>query len=199
MIDEPMRANLFDEARHSEEALVRGLRTGDEGSLGVLYDRYATSVYSLVYKIVGDHTEAEDVVQDVFVQAWQRAARYDPSRGSLIAWLLVIARSRALDCLRARRARPDRYGVIDGASDQDGAWAEPFQYTAVLAAEQAVELQAALTALPLLQRLALEMAYYEGLTHAEIAGRLEQPLGTVKARIRLGIVKLRAAILGNPP
>ena len=168
---------------------------GDHDALAELYDRHARPIYSLALRILQDPSDAEDVVQEVFSQAWQQAGRYDPSRGAVAAWLLTVGRSRAIDRLRARRARPENLmderavlNVVDLGQTQD---------QQILSAEQIARVRAALDELPVLQRVAIELAYYEGLTHAEIAARLEQPLGTVKTRIRLALLKLRDGLAGT--
>jgi RNA polymerase sigma-70 factor (ECF subfamily) len=143
---------------------------------------------------VDDEGDAEDVVQDVFTQAWRQASRYDPSRGVVAAWLLVMARTRAIDKLRARRARSGPQGLEDERTMEELPSGDPDAATEMVGAEQARIVQRALGELPLLQRLAIELAYYEGLTQREIAERLEEPLGTVKTRIRLGLLKLREAL-----
>ena len=160
-----------------------------------LYDRHARPIYSLAMRILGDATEAEDIVQDVFSQAWTQAARYSASRGAVGAWLLTLARSRAIDRLRAKRARPGE--VSDERVAGQLVDAGPPVDSLVLSSEQVARVRAALDELPLLQRAAIELAYFEGLTHAEIADRLEQPLGTVKTRIRLAMLKLRDVLAGT--
>ena len=160
-----------------------------------LYDRHARPIYSLALRILGDATEAEDIVQEVFSQAWKQAARYNASRGAVGAWLLTLTRSRAIDRLRAKRARPG--DVSDERVAGQLVDAGPPADSLVLSSEQVARVRAALDELPLLQRAAIELAYYEGLTHAEIADRLEQPLGTVKTRIRLAMLKLRDVLAGT--
>ena len=160
-----------------------------------LYDRHARPIYSLALRILGDTTEAEDIVQEVFSQAWKQAARYNASRGAVGAWLLTLTRSRAIDRLRAKRARPG--DVSDERVADQLVDAGPPADLLVLSSEQVARVRAALDELPLLQRAAIELAYYEGLTHAEIADRLEQPLGTVKTRIRLAMLKLRDVLAGT--
>jgi RNA polymerase sigma-70 factor (ECF subfamily) len=187
-------ASLADERGADRIALERIAR-GDHDGLAALYDRHARPVYSLAFRILQDQGEAEDIVQDVFSQAWRQAARYDESRGPVAAWLFTLTRSRAIDRLRARRARPEpaaderqTANLVDPGVSPD---------LQLLSAEQIDRVRAALESLPALQRAAIELAYYEGLTHVEIASRLEQPLGTIKTRIRLALGKLRDSLAGT--
>ena len=181
-------------AAADQETLSR-LAAGDADALASLYDRYARPVYSLAYRVLSDPGEAEDLVQEVFAQVWRQAARYDARRGAVASWLMTITRTRAIDRIRARRARPDGVPVEPGRAEQMPDAGHP-QEQVVIATEQVARLRAALPQLPLVQRLAIELAFFEGLSHNEIAERLEQPLGTVKTRIRLGLLKLREAM--NP-
>ena len=173
---------------------LRRLAAGDGDAAARLYDRHARAIYSLALRIVNDEGDAEDVVQEVFAQAWRQAARYDASRGVVGAWLLMMARSRAIDKLRSARARPDSRGVDDPRAIDDMPAVLRDAPSRIIDAENARLARRALAELPLLQRLVIELAYYEGLTQREIADRLEQPLGTVKSRLRLGLLKLRDAL-----
>ncbi len=182
------------ESQAEDRECLRRLAAGDRDAAAPLYDRHARGVYSLVLRIVEDEADAEDVVQDVFTQAWRQAARYDASRGAVGAWLLMMARTRAIDKLRARRARSGPQPADDERAMELVPAGGPDIAQELVGAEQARQVQRALGELPLLQRLAIELAYYEGLTQREIAERLEEPLGTVKTRIRLGLLKLRQSL-----
>lgn len=195
VVDRWGSARGYTEDRAADQAALARMARGEGDAVAELYDRHARPIYSLALRILGDSTEAEDVVQDVFSQAWRQASTYSASRGAVAAWLLTLTRSRAIDRLRARRARPA--GVSDDRVADKLTDAGPAADSQVLSSEQVARVRAALDELPLLQRAAIELAYFEGLTHAEIADRLEQPLGTVKTRIRLGMLRLRDALAGT--
>ena len=195
VIDRSGSLRGWSEDRAADQAALARMAQGDGDAVAELYDRHARPIYSLALRILGDTTEAEDVVQDVFSQAWRQAARYNASRGAVGAWLLTLARSRAIDRLRARRSRP--VGATDDRAVGQVVDAAPPVDSQVLSSEHVARVRAALDELPMLQRAAIELAYFEGLTHAEIAARLEQPLGTVKTRIRLAMLKLRDALAGT--
>jgi RNA polymerase sigma-70 factor (ECF subfamily) len=173
---------------HADAGLVRRLAAGDMDAAGELYDRYAGQILALARRILRNEGDAEEVVQDVFSQAWRTARAFDASRGAVGAWLLVMARSRAIDRLRARQSRPDT--SHEGyANSLRATGISPADH--VLSDEQAVRVRNALLALPEPQRQAIELAYYEGLTQSEIAERLTEPLGTVKTRMRTALMSLR--------
>ena len=177
-----------------DEEDLRRLAAGDGDAAARLYDRHARAVYSLALRIVNDEGDAEDVVQEVFAQAWSQAARYDALARGVGAWLLMMTRSRAIDKLRSARARPDSRAVDDPRVIDEMPAALRDAPSRIIDAENARLVQRALAELPLLQGLVIELAYYEGLTQREIADRLEQPLGTVKSRLRLGLLRLRDAL-----
>jgi len=173
----------------ADRRALEGMARGEHGALAELYDRHGRLVYSLALRVLRDQGDAEDVVQDVFSQAWRQASRYESSRGPVVAWLMNLARSRAIDRLRSRRARPET-GADDAEVARMPDLAPPIDDQLALS-DQAERIRAAVEQLSLLQRVAIELAFYEGLTHVEIAERLELPLGTVKTRIRQGLSKLK--------
>jgi RNA polymerase sigma-70 factor, ECF subfamily len=178
----------------ADQAAVTRMARGDHDALAEVYDRHGRLVYSLALRILKDQSDAEDTVQDVFAQAWRQAARYQPGRGAVVAWLMNMARSRAIDQLRRRTTQPQSPYDPETASEIPDT-AQPIDEQVVWAGRAAV-VRDALDALPLLQRIAIELAFYEGLTHLEIAERLEVPLGTVKTRIRQGLLKLKDRLAG---
>lgn len=186
-----MRTDDPDGVAADVAALARMAR-GDESGLAELYDRHATPVYSLALRIVRRPEDAEDVAQQVFAQAWRTSARFDQSRGVVAAWLLMIARSRAIDCLRRRN--PARDGISDDERLAAIPDPEPSVEYVVATREQVERVQVAIDALPAEQRVAVELAYYDGLTQSEIAERTSTPLGTVKTRVRSALQSLRTAV-----
>lgn len=177
-----------------ERRILERMAAGDGDALRELYDLHGRAVYSLAVRILRSQPDAEDIVQEVFVQAWRQAARYDATRGTVVGWLLMQAKSRSIDRLRARKARPEQADDAQRPEPVDTGVSADVQ---VVRVEQAQRVKEALERLPVLQKTALELAYYEGLTHVEIAEQLEQPLGTVKTRIRQGLLKLRDALGGT--
>lgn len=180
--------------------LVRRMQAGDERALSAFYDRWFPVVNCLVTRIVKSPDDGEDVVEETFWQAWRQSSRFDPERGSVQTWLLTIARSRALDRLRAlkrvREESSDALALEDAAASSASA-DEPFVPSpsdpslAVEHQERKAVVLAALAELPREQREALELGYFRGLSQSEIAERTGQPLGTVKTRMRLAMHKLR--------
>lgn len=170
----------------AEQALLARMQAGEHAAVGELYDHYAGTLYGLAYRITGNAADAEEVVLDAFTQAWRQAHRYDPARGGVAAWLVTIARSRALD--RRRQQPRETLSLQPWAALP---FAEDPEATATQA-EQAASIRALLNRLPANQRQVLVLAFYQGMTHYEIAAHLGEPLGTVKTRARSGLQKLRA-------
>jgi RNA polymerase sigma-70 factor (ECF subfamily) len=166
--------------------LVTAIRAGDQGAMAALYDRYSSIVYSVALRVLQNPAAAEDVLQDIFMQLWRNPGAFDASRGNMAAWLAVIARHRAIDALRRRKPEEDFENVIvsvepDLASEADRSRAM-------------AKVRTAFESMAPPQRSALEMAYFEGLTHAEIAQKTGEPLGTIKTRIRTGLLSLRKVL-----
>jgi RNA polymerase sigma-70 factor, ECF subfamily len=170
----------------SDLALVTATRSGDQGAMAALYDRYSSIVYSVALRVLQDTGAAEDVLQDIFMQFWRNPGAFDASRGTMAAWLAVIARNRAIDALRRRRPENNIEEVV--VSVEHNLASEADRSRAMH------KVRGALQAMPAPQRAALEMAYFEGLTHSEIAGKTGEPLGTIKTRIRSGLLALRKVL-----
>lgn len=164
-------------------------------AFAVIYDRHARAAYSLAYRILGSRGPAEDAVQEAFLTVWRSRSRYLPERGSVRTWVLAIAHRRAIDVLRRNVVHSRRQTVVEDMEDR---W-EASERTddEVVRREEASEVQAALGELPSAQRKVLELAYFGGFSHSEIAGMLEEPMGTVKGRMRLGLEKMRGHLAGD--
>ena len=168
---------------------VRRCAVEETAALAQLYDESSAVVYAVAIRMLGNEADAEEVTLDTYTQIWRTASGYDPERGSVSAWLVTIARSRAIDRLRTRTARTHREDPLDRGAEPRDTSADP-EESAILS-QRRRQVLAALEQLPAEQRRALELAYFSGLPHGELAERLGQPLGTVKTRIRLGMMKMR--------
>ena len=178
--------------RRSQEPLLVRVSEGDAGALRALYDAHASRAMAVALRILSSRADAEEVVQETFVELWKRAAQFDSARGDGLSWILTIARTRAIDRLRARNTAT-RIALVASAQPVAPAGAVPLEL--VEQRQDRERVAEALSGLPAEQRGALELAYYEGLTHREIAERTQTPLGTVKTRLRLALEKL-AHLLG---
>jgi RNA polymerase sigma-70 factor, ECF subfamily len=168
--------------------LVSAIRSGDEQAMAQLYERYSGIVYSVALRILGDTGAAEDILQEVFMQLWRSPDVFEATRGSLPGWLAVVTRNRAIDSLRKRRPETEISDVIVSI--------EPDLAGAAQSTRALEKIRSALGGMPAPQRSALEMAFFDGLTHTEIAAKTGEPLGTIKTRIRAGLLTLRKAF--NP-
>ena len=174
--------------------LIHQIAEQNQAALSQLYDLYARLVYAVVFKILGSVEEAEEVVLDVFAQVWRSAQRYDKKKGRVDSWLLMMARSRALDRLRSRQRQKK---VVDASTQvvhTESGTSIAIPEENLLIQERRDLVMAALTQIPVAQRQVIELAYYQGLTQKEIAVRIGVSLGTVKTRIRLGLNKLRGIL-----
>lgn len=178
-----------------DDELVQRMREGQVEALEVLYDRYARVVFSFAVRIVGDGLLAEEVLQEAFMRSWQQAGRFEIARGSFPNWLLSITHNLAIDEIRKRQRRPQRADLVDIAdvlrSEVDTT--ADVEETAE-ASELRERIRAAMATLPPAQQRVIELAYFEGLTQREIAALLNEPLGSIKTRMRLGMRKLKEVL-----
>ena len=183
-------------ADDADREVLDAIAGGDHGAIAVLYDRYKTMAYGLALRITGDASLADDVVQEAFVGAWRNAGRYATERGSVKTWLLAIVHHRAIDAVRRRRPTselPEHEEAPPPSLTLPDVWSE------VAGRLDRAEILSALATLSVVQREALELGYFSGLTQQEIAVRTNTPLGTVKSRMRLGLLQMRRAMVGSPP
>jgi RNA polymerase sigma-70 factor (ECF subfamily) len=173
----------------ADEDVMQLVRRGDARAFEVVYERHASAAFSLAYRMMGTRTAAEDVTQDAFLSLWRSGERYDRARGSVRTWVLGIVHHRAIDALRRTTVHDRRRASDEGIEERF----ESEQRTDVEAArrEEAGTVRAALGALPADQSQVIELAYFGGFTHTEIAEMLDAPVGTVKGRMRLGLKKMR--------
>jgi RNA polymerase sigma-70 factor (ECF subfamily) len=174
-------------------ALIQKIGEGDQTALATFYDSTNRLVYGLIMRVLGDASAAEEVLLDVYTQVWRQATNYDAQRGSPLAWLTTIGRSRAIDRLRSGWQDQQRKEPLETLGEAATSAANPEEMT--VASERQRLIRAALETLSPEQREVIELAYYSGLSHSEIASKLNQPLGTVKTRTRLGMMKLREALM----
>lgn len=181
--------------RLADEDLMHYTGEGEERAFALIYDRHSGAAYSLAYRILGSRGAAEDAVQEAFLTVWRSRPRYMPERGSVRTWVLAISHRRAIDVLRRNVVHLRRQEAAQQAEDRhlEGDRTE----VEVVRREEAGEVRAALEELPAPQRKVLELAYFGGFTHREIAGMLEEPMGTIKGRMRLGLQKLRVQLAGE--
>ena len=174
-------------------ALIRRVADGDQSALTELYDATSRLVFGLILRVVTDRSSAEEVLLDVYTQVWRQASSYDSKRGAPLAWLMTIARTRGIDRLRAGKHENQNRDSLDAIGEITATTASPEADS--VSAERRRLVRSALDTLSPEQREVIELAYFSGLSHSEIALKLGQPLGTVKTRTRLGMIKLREMLL----
>ena len=180
-----------------DDVLVMALKQGQKAALGVIYQRYGRLVYTIAFRVVNNGPEAEDLTQEVFLILWQKQT-YDPSRSSLSRFLSTITRNRAIDRVRSRG---NRYRILKGMAEPETS-SENLPLDQASRGERSEQVQAALQQIPAAQRQLLALAYYDGMSQSEIARHTNLPLGTVKSRMRQGLLKLRAIlqdVMETPP
>ncbi len=184
-----------DERQRADAHLVQRIAQGDKDAFAQLYDRFSRPLYATAVRVVNDPAEAQDVVHDVFVTLWEKATTFENGRGTAFAWALTLVRNRAIDRVRMRRRRAE---LLTASVPADLGYDEnnsgPAADDSAALGDQARAVRAAVATLPLEQKRALELAFFGGLTQQEIADQLSEPLGTVKARIRRALLKLRDSL-----
>ena len=181
-------------AQDDDVALLKAVATRDEAALGRIYDRYRVILFSVLMRILNDRAEAEDVLQETFLQVWRRAADFDEKRGRPFTWLVTLARSRGIDRLRTLASR-ERVAEASAKENPEEEFSDAVNDA--VRAEQRGIVNKALAQLPEEQTRTLMLAYFDGLTQSEIAAHLGAPLGTVKTRMRAGMTKLRELLSGR--
>jgi RNA polymerase sigma-70 factor, ECF subfamily len=182
--------NPATDIRHlADEEVMQLVQQGDPRAFELLYDRHGGAAFSLAYRMTGNRTAAEDVSQDAFLSIWRSRLRYQPERGSVRTWVLGIVHNRAIDALRRSLVHERRRSTVEGIEERQEA--PELTEVEVARREEARHVQSALDSLPEDQRRTIELAYFAGFTHSQIADMLDTPIGTVKGRMRLGLEKLR--------
>lgn len=176
-----------------DDALLKAVARRDEAAFAELYDRLSRPVFSLIVRIVRSHAEAEEILQEAFWQVWERAPDYRAELGSAFCWIVTVARRKAIDRLRANSRHLQRIEDAQGARNEDD-FAAPVALDALAAGERSAAVRTALARLNADERRAIALAFFDGLTHEEIATALATPVGTIKARIRRGMAKLKPTL-----
>jgi RNA polymerase sigma-70 factor, ECF subfamily len=183
------------ESQNRDIELLRQISAGDRSAFAEFYDRHSTLMFSVACKILNDSGEAEDVLQEAFLQIWEKAAKFDPKLGKASSWAAILVRNKAIDRIRASQRRTRLAEEV--ATEQSAATSvSDMANETIYGHEKANLINAAIVELPVEQRQAIELAYFSGLTQDEISKKLSQPLGTIKARIRRGLLKLRDQLEG---
>ena len=195
MLDTVVHIRMSETGRELENETVTRLRRGEVDALAAVYDLYGALAFSVALRVLGDRQKAEDVTQEAFLNLWKNADHFDPTKGSLRAWLLTMVRNRAIDALRGQGARNRAELPLIESRAVDIQSGDPWH--AVAAGMEAQAVREAMASLPAEQRQVVELAYYGGYTHREIARVVRLPLGTVKGRMRLALEKLQSYLVGR--
>jgi len=192
MVEKPLGCSIMDKdpTRSADQLLIDRIKKREKAAFREIYSRFSQLVFNLVFKVLNDREETEEVVQEVFLQIWNKAGAYDSSRGALSTWIINISRSRSIDRLR----KLDKKGYSIDLNEEKLNSNYDFSLIIENREERKKVIQEALDSLPDDQRTAIEMVYYQGFTHVETAEKLNQPVGTIKTRLRLGVAKLRERI-----
>lgn len=194
-MSEPVLTPPPDERQQEDARLLQRIAQGDKAAFATLYDRFSRPLYATALRVVADPAEAQDLVHDAFVALWEKASTFETGRGTAFAWTLTLVRNRAIDRVRMRRRRAD---LLTASAPSDLGYDEnnsgPVADDSAALGDQAHAVRAAVASLPPDQKRALELAFFGGLTQQEIAEKLSEPLGTVKARIRRALLKLRDSL-----
>ena len=187
-------AEIIAKPEPTDEQLISAICRGEESAIEVLYERYHRYTYSLAYRILRDPVAAEDIVQDAFLSIWRKASSYQAQNGSVQSWIQAIVRHRAIDKIRASAHREYQWTPLQADNEQDPPSEQPDVWEQAWQSEQHRIIREVMVQIPSEQRMVIELAYFGGLTHAEISEQCHIPLGTVKGRMRLGLQKMKSLL-----
>ena len=187
-------AKVLAKPEPTDEYLISAICKGEESAIEVLYERYHRYAYSLAYRILRDQVASEDIVQDAFLSIWRKASSYQAQNGSVQSWIQAIVRHRAIDKVRASAHREYQWTPLQADNEQDPPSEQPDVWEQAWQSEQHRIIREVMLQIPSEQRMVIELAYFGGLTHAEISEQCHIPLGTVKGRMRLGLQKMKSLL-----
>ena len=187
-------AKVLAKPQPTDEELISAICKGEEFAIEVLYERYHRYAYALAYRILRDPVASEDIVQDAFLSIWRKASSYQVQNGSVQSWIQAIVRHRAIDKIRASAHRDYQWTPLQTDNEQDPPSEQPDVWEQAWQSEQRRIIREVMVQIPSEQRMVIELAYFGGLTHAEIAEQCQIPLGTVKGRMRLGLQKMKSLL-----
>ena len=190
-------AKVLAKPEPTDEYLISAICKGEESAIEVLYERYHRYAYSLAYRILRDPVASEDIVQDAFLSIWRKASSYQAQNGSVQSWIQAIVRHRAIDKIRASAHRDYQWRPLQADNEQDPPSEQPDVWEQAWQSEQHRIIHEVMEQIPSEQRMVIELAYFGGLTHAEISEQCHIPLGTVKGRMRLGLQKMKSLLAGR--